>query len=69
MCNNEDPSQPKINKYNYFLKEMIAAIVMTNLKMKNKMSGKIENVGIGTVPDAKERETSRDRKYTEHQIL
>ena len=48
---------------------MIAAIVMTNLKMKNKMSGKIENVGIGTVPDAKERETSRDRKYSEHQIL
>ena len=48
---------------------MIAAIVMTNLKMKNKMSGKIENVGIGTAPDTKERKTSRDRKYTKHQIL
>ena len=33
------------------------------------MSGKIENVGIGTIPDAKERETSRNRKYTKHQIL
>lgn len=33
------------------------------------MSGKIENVGIGTIPDAKERETSRDRKDTKHHIL
>lgn len=45
-------------------------IIHTNLKRKKRKetTGKIGKLGIGIVPEAKKRQTSRDRKYTKHQI-
>lgn len=37
--------------------EIVAIMVITNLKKKKEMTGKIGKVGIATVPEAKERET------------